>query len=66
LAEYAIIVGLKLQSLLSLESFTEIFLVLGCGIGLTVGGYMFHKGTGASIALLSAAIVFLYLKGFLN
>ena len=63
--EYAIILGLKMESLLNLKSFSELFLVLGGGIVVTFIGYVFKGGWGATFAMLAAIILFFYFNGSL-
>jgi hypothetical protein len=56
--EYATILGLKMESLLNLNSFRELFSVFGIGILVTVLGYLIKGGWGAALALLAGTILF--------
>ena len=59
--EYAVLLGLKMGSLFNLNSFGEVFSVLGVGILATVLGYLIKGEWGSALALLAGAILFLYL-----
>ena len=63
--EYAIILGLKMESLLNLKSFSELFLVFGGGGVVTFIGYVIKGGWGATYAMLVAIILFFYFKASL-
>jgi len=63
--EYAVLLGLNLKTLFSSASISEILLLIGSGIALTVLGYLLKGVWGACIALGSGTLLFLYFWGLL-
>jgi hypothetical protein len=61
--DYGILLGLKMGSLFTLDSFGEVFPFLGLGTLVTLSGYMIKGIRGAAFALLMGAIIFFYLGG---
>ncbi len=63
--EYAILLGLNLKSQFSSASLSQLLLLFGSGIALTVVGYLFKGVWGACIALGCGTILFLCFSGSL-
>ncbi len=61
--ECAVLLGLKMGSLFNLNSFGEVFSILGLGILVTLSGYLIKGGWGAALAFLAGTILFFYSGG---